>query len=205
MAGLLLLLAATHFVLIVAWLVPGPAVPAGLRATASAWVAPLFTQNWWLFAPDPPPLDRRVHVRGFYDSAGVRRTTPWLPLTDSLSTRVRRNPLSSAHAAWIVVLNATYALTGPSGPLALREPARRLVIGSWSAPERRPPALVVLDRTGALALAAAYPRKLEQVQVRITVRPLPPMGDRADRRAGGQVLLFPPVPFPEDLERAGGW
>ena len=195
-AGAGVLLAAAHFVLVFLWLLPGG--PPGPRALAERYVAPLFAQNWWLFAPDPPAVARAVEVRGIATAGGAAATTAWQPVTAPLAAAVARNRLSPANARWILVLNATYALTEPGGPLRLRGDARELVLRGWSEPRRQPAALVVLERAGALALAAAHPgQPFDRLQVRITVRPL---GATA---AGGDELRFPPVPFPADLAGAG--
>lgn len=195
-----LALAALHFTLLLAWLIPSEAAP-GLRRAAQVYVAPVFAQNWWLFAPDPPAVDRRVDVRGTWVQDGEHRSTPWLPLIDPLTAAVQANPFTPRNATWIVVLNATYSLSDPMGPLRLHGGARDLILRGWSDPARQPPALVVLERAGALALAAAYPdRDLEQVQVRLTVRPLPSFADRAaPASAPADELLFPPVPYAMDL------
>ena len=190
--------AALHFALVAIWLVPVGGGAA--RAFAGRWVAPLFTQNWWLFAPDPPAVDRQVAVRGVA-AAGDGAVTPWLPLTRRATAEVARNRLTARNARWLVLLNATYALTGPSGPLRLRGGARELVLRSWTEPKRQPAALVVLTRLGAVALREAYPeRRFERLQVRITVRPLPPpAGGGRMPRPPADELRFPPVAFPREV------
>ena len=195
-------LAMSHFVLLLAWLLPG-GVPPRLRGAAHVYLTPLFVQNWWLFAPDPPAVDRRADVRGAYTLDGRRHFTRWLPLTAPLTSAVQRSPLSPRNAPWIMVLNATYALADPTGPLRFRGAARDLVIHSWSDPARQPLSLVVLERTGSLALAAAFPElEIGEVQVRVTVRRLPPFEARsAPSAAAAEEIVFPPVPRATDLPR----
>jgi hypothetical protein len=197
--------AALHFTLLLAWLVPGEVLPAAARGLAAVYVEPVFAQNWWLFAPDPPAVARGVDVRGVTFVDGASRHTPWVSVTRPLATVVRRNPLSPHNARRIVVLNATYAVTDPGGPMRLRGAARELVLRAWSDPARQPAAVVVLERAGAVELAATYPgRHFDQLQIRVTARPLPPpkagAGRGADAAPGPpDVLLFAAVPFPSDL------
>lgn len=193
-------LAALHFTLLAAWLLPVSAAP-WLQHAAQAYVAPVFAQNWWLFAPDPAGVDRRVEVRGAWFEAGVRRETAWLPLIQPLAAAVQANPLTPQNATWIMVLNATYALSDPGGVLRLRGGARDLVLRGWSNPALQPAPLVVLERVGSTALAAAHPGlRLAQVQVRLTVRPLPAFARRDSAPdLAAEELLFPPVPISDEL------
>jgi hypothetical protein len=197
-------LAVLHFALLLVWLVPGDLAPF-LRRAAHVYVAPVFAQNWWLFAPDPPAVERRIEVRGAYASDGGRRFTAWFPLTGSLTAAVQRNPLSPKNASWIAVLNATYALADPMGPLRLRGAARDLVVQSFSDPARQPTGLLVLERAGSVALAAAHPGlRLDRVQVRLTVRHLPSFAERAAPSAAAvDELLFPWVPIATEFLARG--
>jgi hypothetical protein len=194
-------LAALHFLLIVVWLLPTPRVPTMIRAVASAYVTPIFAQNWWLFAPDPPRLERRVDVRAFPKDGEHDAATAWMSLTDPVIDAIRRNRLSPQNGAWIVLLNAMYSLTDErAGPLRLGGGARDLVLRTWADPARQPTGLVVLHRAGSAALAAAHPgRDFDRVQVRIAIRRLPAFADRHAAAALVDVLLFPPVPFARDV------
>jgi hypothetical protein len=201
-----LALAALHFTLVVAWLLPGALVPPALRRVAHAYVAPVFAQNWWLFAPDPPPLDRQVEARGFYADARGRAATAWLPLTATATAAVQRRPLASDNGSWVVLLNAMYGVADPNGVLRLRGGARELVLRSLSEPARQPATLVVLERAGAAALRARHPGlRFEAVQVRVLVRRLPPPHPPGAGIAGaGDELRFPPVPFAASLPGGAG-
>jgi Family of unknown function (DUF5819) len=197
----LIALSGLHFALVLVSLLPRELIPEAARGAARAYVAPLFVQNWWLFAPNPPALDRRVDIRGTYVVGGERRVTPWLSLTAPVISAVQRNRLSPRNAAWIVVLNAVYSLTGETGPLRLRGGARELILKGWAETPRQPSGLIVLERAGSAALVAAYPGwDFDQIQLRIVVRRLPPFTDRHGQPSeAAEELLFPPVSFFGDV------
>jgi hypothetical protein len=58
----ILLLVAGHTVLLAAYTLSTQWVPAPLSALATAYVRPLFHQQWRLFAPDPPHCSCRLEV-----------------------------------------------------------------------------------------------------------------------------------------------
>lgn len=190
---------AVHFTLVALWLLPGGATPQPLRLAAQAWVAPLFVQSWWLFAPDPPSLERVAEVRGLDGDGG---TTEWLSLTGDTVEAVRASRLSPRDAEWIVVLNATYALADPLSPaVRLQGAARELVLRAWRAPRHQPAALIVLERAGTALLRARGPEHVpEQIQVRVRFRQLPDTGAPATERGWNEVE-FLPVPFVRDVAR----
>ena len=185
-----------HFALVLLVLVPSGALPHSVRGAASAYVDPIFRQSWWLFAPNPPFFDRVAHVRGTYPEDGESRSTPWLPLTEPVIRAVQENRLSSQDAALTVLLHAMYSL-GDAGLMQVSPVVRELLIASWGELAQQPASLIALERAGAAALTAEYPDlAFEQVQVRLTVRRLPPYAER--ERAPGEPeaeLVFRPVPF----------
>lgn len=188
--------ALAHFTLVLIALVPWSPLPIGARAIAATYVDPLFRQGWWLFAPNPPIFDRQLHVRGTHLEGGGSRATPWLPLSEPVIQAIQENRLSSRDAALTVLLHGMYFLA-EGGLVQLSPPARELLIASWGDVDRQPSALIALERAGSAALAAEYPGlELRQVQVRLTLRRLPPFSER-ERPLGEPeaVLEFLPVPF----------
>lgn len=55
-------LVAGHMLLILAYTIPRSMVPERFRVLAQLYAAPLFHQQWWLFAPDPPVCAAEVQV-----------------------------------------------------------------------------------------------------------------------------------------------
>lgn len=200
-AGLLATAAVLHFTLVAVSLLPDGAVPSRLHAAAQAWVAPLFVQSWWLFAPDPPSLERVAEVRGI---DGDGRGSAWLSLTAGVVRELSESRLSPRDAEWIVVLNATYALADPRSPaVRLQGDARALALRAWRAARHQPAALVVLERAGAALLQArARARLPDRLQIRLRIRDLPDPRAPA-READWTEVEFLPVPFPHDVAAAG--
>ena len=192
------LVAATllHFGLLLLGLIPLSGIPPGLRSVASGYATPIFVQTWWLFAPDPPAIERAVEVRGFYLSRGDSQETPWLSLTEPVIRAVQQNRLSSQNAAWTALLYAQQSLTSQTPLLSVGPEIRERLIASWDEPAHQPATVVALERAGSAALAAEYPElQLEQVQVRLTLRRMPPFGGGGEEAGPLEVIVFRPVPF----------
>lgn len=199
----LLLFGTVHFLLVLISLVPLRPLPT-IQRVAHTYVTPLFTQHWWLFAPNPPMVHRLVEARGIYRTGEGDAATSWVGITEPLIRAVASNRLSRHNAAWIAVLNASFSLTNNTALVALRGRARDLVLRQWSVPARQPSALIVLGRAGSAALTAAYPdRAFREVQLRLLVARVPPL--RATTGVTAEMfdeLIFPPVPF---IEEIGAW
>ncbi|MDR7384760.1 DUF5819 family protein [Promicromonospora iranensis] len=109
-----------HFVATFLWAAPGsltsrpddkPASSSGTGAL-SAYMTPVFAQNWSIFAPSPLHVEYALRVRGVYARAdGELVPGPW---TDTTAVEVR-------------------ALTGRVLPGATERPARRLASGTRAA------------------------------------------------------------------------
>ena len=200
----LMVVVAAHFSLVLLYLLPPNPISYAVRGATYAYVVPFFAQNWWLFAPNPSPVDRAAYVRATYLDGGEEKTTPWLGLTEPVIAAVRANRLSSEHFSLLVLLNAIYSLTSDARLLTGDVELRERVIESWRDPIRQPPGLVVLERAGSAALAQTYPgREFGQIQVMLAIRPLPrfPPSDAPEMAAPVDHLVFRPVPF----QRVAPW
>jgi hypothetical protein len=189
-----------HFALLLVVQVPWPVISPEARRAAMMYSDPLFRQSWWLFAPNPPAFDRAVYVRGTslaggdgtYGEAGE---TPWLALTEPVVRAIQEDRLSVRDADLTVLLHGMYSLS----EVALAEmgpAAREELFATWRELAHQPAALIALERAGSAALVAAHPDfDLRQVQVRLTLRRLPPFADRARPVGEPEVdVVFPPVP-----------
>jgi hypothetical protein len=100
-----------HVVLVFLYVAPPNAISKAYKQQIDAWVQPVFSQNWRLFAPNPQSVNRQI-------SARVRQTAPdgttqvsgWIDLSTMDDSAVRHNVFPSHTAqnmlrqAWNIYL-----------------------------------------------------------------------------------------------------
>jgi hypothetical protein len=190
-----------HVAVMVLVQVPVPILPAEARGAAVAYTDPIFRQSWWLFSPNPPAFDRAVFARGVYeatDGQGQRTTqeTPWLVLSEPLILALHQDRLTPRDADLTVMLHGMYSLSELMS-LQMSPAAREELFSIWSDLSQQPSALVALERAGSAALASTHPDiPLQRVQIRLTLRRLPPFEQRAQPVGEPEIdVIFPLVPF----------
>lgn len=86
------------------------------------WMQPLFTQNWWLFAPNPLSENVSVQARATLSANG--RVTGWFDLSAQDSAAVRHDPVpghiaeNALRNAWFEWADTHEANGDPNDPTA---------------------------------------------------------------------------------------
>ncbi|MDR6225781.1 DUF5819 family protein [Desmospora profundinema] len=96
-ATLAITLLAVHFGLVTLSLTPDNPVNHRHKEAIDAYMDPLFTQNWMLFAPNPVSQHRSLaaQARVVNPRTGAMMETEWVDITDPLVKQKQRNRLSS--------------------------------------------------------------------------------------------------------------
>lgn len=131
-----------HLVVVTLAALPPNRYSEAARPTTS-YLAPFFTQNWRLFAPEPVSSDRSVRFQGAYRVDGEVRTTEWVDWTD-VELGVVRQRLIGGRAGYITnkmytPLTSRFSALNPDQQEATlaEDPAQAL---SWTELERDVPA-----------------------------------------------------------------
>ncbi|MFE2595752.1 DUF5819 family protein [Streptomyces sp. NPDC059396] len=95
---MLLCLAASliHVLMVFLYVAPPNPVSRQLGRQVTAWVYPLFEQNWRLFAPEPESVNRQISARTAHiASDGTVRVSAWFDLSAVDSSAVQHNVFPS--------------------------------------------------------------------------------------------------------------
>jgi hypothetical protein len=95
-AGLCVITALTHVVLVFLHVAPANPVSRRYEAQITAWISPFFDQNWLLFAPDPTPVRTQILARtGWTTATGEHAMSDWIDLTAADDAAITHNPYPS--------------------------------------------------------------------------------------------------------------
>ncbi|WP_157508891.1 DUF5819 family protein [Luteipulveratus halotolerans] len=84
-------LVAAHLLMTLVYVARPLPVPGPVRAAVTAYLEPVFTQTWSVFAPDPGTVNTSLRVRA---RTTDRRVTPWFDVTAcDLGSAVRHHPV----------------------------------------------------------------------------------------------------------------
>jgi hypothetical protein len=197
-AGLLGAWLVFHFGLVLLSLLPLNPLSYGVHPLIAAYVHPLFTQNWGLFAPDPVAADSAGYARGYYHDGAQEIMTPWIDFTDPLLERVRSSRVTPLNLTVTVLSKSMTSIYIETGIADADASHREALLEKWQDPNQRPRGLVVLEAAGSAALRAVYPAlNFERVQVMVSITPVPRFSKRYEPQAEPtDYLVFRPSDFP---------
>ncbi|GGU03396.1 MULTISPECIES: DUF5819 family protein [Streptomyces] len=85
-----------HVLLVFLYVAPSNAISRAYSQQINAWVQPLFSQNWRLFAPDPQSVNRQVSARvGKTAPNGTTHVSDWIDLSSMDDSAVKHNVFPS--------------------------------------------------------------------------------------------------------------
>ncbi len=191
---------AFHFGLVLLSLLPLNPLSYSAQDLIAAYIHPLFSQNWSLFAPDPISADNAAYVRGYYHEGARELMTPWIDFTDPMLDRVRLNRFTPLNLMVTVSSKAMTSLYTETGIIEADASHREALMTKWEDPSQRPRGQVVLEVAGAAALHAQYPAlAFERVQLMVSISPVPRFSKRYEPHADEPTdyLVFHPSAFPK--------
>lgn len=85
-----------HVVLVFLYVAPSNAISKAYKQQINAWVRPLFSQNWRLFAPDPQSVNRQISARvGYTAPNGTTQVSEWIDVSSMDDSAVKHNVFPS--------------------------------------------------------------------------------------------------------------
>lgn len=108
-----------HFAVTAIYLTPLNPVKLKLSPLLQAWINPLFSQNWHLFAPDPLSSNHSLVTK----CKSGTTTSDWIDVTRAVLKRYYENRLSTAKAIAGIQVNALISVATGGAPI--EEPAFR--------------------------------------------------------------------------------
>lgn len=85
-----------HIVLVFLYVAPSNAISKAYNQQINAWVRPLFSQNWRLFAPEPQSVNRQISAKvGYTAPNGSRRVSGWIDLSSMDDSAVKHHVFPS--------------------------------------------------------------------------------------------------------------
>jgi hypothetical protein len=97
-AAVALCLAVTlaHVILVFLYVAPPNSISKAYRQQVDAWVQPVFSQNWRLFAPNPQSVNRQISARVKQTAPdGTTRVSDWIDLSTMDDAAVKHNVFPS--------------------------------------------------------------------------------------------------------------
>jgi hypothetical protein len=89
-----LLVVVFHLLMVFLWNAPENAATKAVRTPMRAWMVPMFSQDWQLFAPNPWSSNTRMKAQArVRDADGKTRETAWTDLSERDLARIRGNPV----------------------------------------------------------------------------------------------------------------
>ncbi|MFD5114618.1 DUF5819 family protein [Streptomyces sp. NPDC058391] len=153
-----------HVILVFLHVAPSNAVSQRYSQQVSAWVYPLFEQNWRLFAPDPESVNRQISARTLHITPdGDEQVSSWFDLTAVDDSAVEHDVFPShtsqnmLRRAWTSYLELHGGEDQPRSEraLMLQQYLRNIAVNR-----------VAAHRTGAF----------ESIQLRVLTLPIAPPG-----------------------------
>jgi hypothetical protein len=193
-----------HFALIELSNLPSNPISLSMSDAVSAYVNPLFTQNWNFFAPTPIASDIIVKARAKACGRGKCQATPWLDISDPLIAKIRENRLSSLGIIQQMLSNASVQF---DNTIQKSEQAHVHLNGKVYYKRVVPVSIdpydaVIIQRTSAAALRLMYPQKnFQYVQFGLARYEFPRYTQRnqPDKPEDATFLLTDWKPFPNDI------
>ncbi|MFF8607890.1 DUF5819 family protein [Streptomyces sp. NPDC015346] len=105
-----------HVLLVFLYVAPSNAISKAYGQHINAWVQPLFSQNWRLFAPEPQSVNRQISARvGKTTPNGTTHVSDWIDVSSMDDSAVKHNVFPS-HTAQNMLRRAwnSYAETHDS-------------------------------------------------------------------------------------------
>ncbi|SEC82965.1 hypothetical protein SAMN05428938_3089 [Streptomyces sp. KS_5] len=163
-AAVALCLAVTlvHVVLVFLYVAPSNAISKAYNQQINAWVRPLFSQNWRLFAPEPQSVNRQISAKVRYTAPnGTRRVSGWIDLSSMDDSAVKHHVFPS-HTAQNMLRQAwnSYLKTHGSDDQPYSE--RALLIEKYLRN-------IAVDR-----VTAQQRGPFDSIQLRVTTLPIAP-------------------------------
>jgi len=85
-----------HVVLVFLYVAPSNAISQAYNQQINAWVRPLFSQNWRLFAPDPQSVNRQISARVAHTAPnGTTQVSDWIDVSSMDDSAVEHNAFPS--------------------------------------------------------------------------------------------------------------
>ncbi|MER0445349.1 DUF5819 family protein [Streptomyces sp. Edi4] len=123
---LCLVTALVHVFLVFLHVAPPNSLSQRYSRQITAWVFPLFEQNWRLFAPDPESVNRKISVRSLHTAPDrTVHVSDWFDLTAVDDSAVEHNPFPShttqnmLRRAWSSYLESHVVDDQPRSPRGL--------------------------------------------------------------------------------------
>lgn len=182
----LLAVSLTHVLVVFLHVAPANSVSQRYNKQINAWVYPLFEQNWRLFAPNPESVNYRISARTMRTSAdGTQQVSDWFDLSAVDESAVRHSVFPShteqnmLRRAWSSYLELH---GGDDQPHSRR---------AWMMQQ-------YLSNISAQRVAAHRHGSFEDIQLRVTVRPVP-------TSAGGAGSRPAAAPAPDNTRYLPWW
>ncbi|WP_307707265.1 DUF5819 family protein [Streptomyces sp. V1I6] len=85
-----------HLLLVFLYVAPSNTISKAYNQQINAWVRPMFSQNWRLFAPDPQSVNRQVSARvGHTMPNGTTHVSDWIDLSSMDDSAVKHSVFPS--------------------------------------------------------------------------------------------------------------
>jgi hypothetical protein len=179
--------ALVHVLLVFLQVAPPNPLSRQYSRQVSAWVFPLFEQNWRLFAPNPESANRQISARTKHAAPdGTVQVSGWFDLTAVDTSAVKHDPFPS-HTAQNMLRRSWTAYLGTHGGDDRPRSQRALMIQQY------------LRNIAADRVAAHRHGAFESIQLRVVTLPIaaPPAAGRRGPGVG--------APGPADTRYLPWW
>ncbi|MCM2387147.1 DUF5819 family protein [Streptomyces sp. CWNU-1] len=176
-ATVVLCLATTlaHIVLVFLHVAPANTVSKRYSPQISAWVYPLFEQNWRLFAPEPDSVNRQILARAAHTRAdGSMRVSAWFDLAAEDNARVEHQVFPS-HTAQNLLRRAWTSYTDSHGGDDHARTERAVMMQKY------------LRNIAADRVTARHAGRVDFIQLRVVTVPIAAPGSAAGNRPPASV------------------
>ncbi|MFF3754133.1 DUF5819 family protein [Streptomyces sp. NPDC002018] len=170
--ALCLAVSLVHVVMVFLHVAPPNPVSQRLSRQVTAWVYPLFEQNWRLFAPEPESVNRQISARTAHTAPdGTVQVSTWFDLTAVDGSAVRHNVFPS-HTTQNMLRRAWTSYSELHGADDVPSTERALMMQKY------------LRNIAAQRVAAHRRGTFESIQLRVITTPIgPPAPVSGDRPA----------------------
>lgn len=160
--ALCLAVAVAHVVMVFLYVAPSNAISKAYDQQINAWVRPLFSQNWRLFAPDPQSVNRQISARtGYRAPNGTTQVSEWIDVSSMDDSAVKHNVFPS-HTAQNMLRQAWNSYLKTHGSDDRPHSDRALLIQKY------------LRNIAADRVTAQRGGTFESIQLRVTTLPIAP-------------------------------
>ncbi|WP_234314873.1 DUF5819 family protein [Streptomyces sp. NRRL F-5135] len=171
--ALCLALSLIHVLMVFLHVAPANLVSQKFNRQVTAWVYPLFEQNWRLFAPDPESVNRQISARTAHtEPDGTVRVSTWFDLSAVDDAAVEHNAIPS-HTSQNMLRRAWTSYSELLGSDDVPHSERALLIQKY------------LRNIAADRVSSHHPGAFESIQLRVITQPIAAPATADDGRPAG--------------------